>query len=691
MIVYTSRNEALTLADKAKSSGGEGEIHSVTSKPSRFGTVCVKIYFKTKRTAQLEKKLKYMVANPPNKITSAGNMIGWPLEVVYDSQKNFIGFVMPLAFSSSEPLIVLTAKNLSKKLSPVWADKFDRRLGAASMVARLKLICNIAIPIHLLHSTGKYVLRDFKPDNVLVTYDGKVTLVDMDSVQIAEESNLLLPTMLFPASTLGTPGYMPPEHYTRKVGTNASIPIGKTWDYFSIGVVFYQVIFGLHPYVVTPILTKDSNSNEIYQNIAQNLFPFGANAAKVGSYPPPHENFKRIPSELQTLFRNAFSDNTNVRPSLEQWVKTIKEVIRKAPTPPAPKFGTISVQSSPDPASVRMDNVHIGMTPISFKASAGLHRVDLSCKGMQQSYNSVEVKIGETTNINAKFTGSASSGGNTDSGNGSSSSSNSGCIWGAVIAIICGLGILIGVSVNSSNGYSKAEKVVEVVEPVEEVVEVVEETVESSATYLSVSDNDIYFDADGGTREIDIDTDGEWEISIGTADWGHLTRNGNTLRLRVDEHSGSSDRTDYFVVKADDYERRIDITQRADYTPSAEIERIWVDHNVYENGSKGMRIHVKFSNRNLKGESITIYAYFYHEDNITELYDQYGNSLSCYSSSTPTYDNSTYEDFELFMPLSSLNMPSGTNGTFSFDICIKDSSGNELARYNNTQFTFSNI
>lgn len=692
MIVYTSRNETLALADKAMSSGGEGEIHSVTSKPSRFGNVCVKIYFKAKRTAQLEKKLKYMVANPPNQIISAGNMIGWPLDVVYDGKKNFIGFVMPLAFSNSEPLIVLTAKNLSKKLSPIWADKFDRRLGAASMLARLKLICNIAIPIHLLHSTGKYVLRDFKPENVLVTSDGKVTLVDMDSVQIAKDNNQQLPTMLFPASTLGTPGYMPPEHYTRKVGMNVNVPIGKSWDYFSIGIVFYQVIFGLHPYVVTPLVMRDTNSNEIFQNIAQNIFPFGANAAKISSYPPPHENFKRTPSELQTLFRNAFSDNTNVRPSLEQWVRTIKEVIRKAPTPPVAMFGTISIQSSPSPASVSMDNTYIGMTPISFKAKAGFHRIDLSCRGVLKTYNSVEVKVGETTHISADIVTPIPSGGNVDNGNGSSSSSNSGCIWGTVIAIICGIGVLIGVNASNNSDYSSVDEGVEIEEPVEEAVEeVVEETIENSATYLSVSDDDIYFDADGGKSEIEIDTDGEWEISIGTADWGHLTRNGNTLLLRVDEYSGSTDRTDYFVLKAGDFERKIYITQSPDNTPSAEIERVWVDHNVYENGSKGMKIHVKFSNKNLKGKRITVYAYFYQEDNVTELHDPYGNSLSCHRSSTPTYDNSTYEDFELFMPLSSLNMASGTNGTFSFDISIEDSSGSQLARDNNTQFNFSNI
>ena len=331
MIVYTSRNEALTLADKAMSSGGEGEIHTVLSKPSRFDNVCVKIYYRTKRNVQLEKKLRYMSANPPKQISLEGILIAWPQEVVYDQQKNFLGFVMPLAFSNSQKLAVLTSKKLYKNLTPEWAGKFDRQLGGASIAARLRLICNIAISVHLLHSTGKYVLRDFKPDNVLVTYEGKVALVDMDSLQIAEENNRFLPKMLFPANTGGTPDYMPPEYYNRKVGKNAIIPIAKTWDYFSIAVVFYQILFGLHPYMVTPRVEKDSESNELYPNIAQNLFPFGANAAKISSYPSLHLNFKRIPSKLQDLFVRAFSDDTSIRPTPEEWVKTIKEIIRKAP------------------------------------------------------------------------------------------------------------------------------------------------------------------------------------------------------------------------------------------------------------------------------------------------------------------------------------------------------------------------
>ena len=429
MRVYTSSNECITLLDKAMSSGGQGEIHAVLTKFNRFGNICVKIYFKKERTKFLENKLKYMVANPPNQVYTSNNLIGWPLDVVYDGSRNFLGFVMPLAFDGSEPLIALTAKNLSKKLPAVWRDKFDRSLGSFSMINRLKLLCNIGIAIHKLHITNKYVIQDFKPENVLVSPDGKVSLVDMDSIQIAENGRMLY------AGTGKTPNYMPPEHYTRGVGTKAGMPLEKSWDYFSVGVVFYQIIFGLHPYVVTPFAVGDSDCNEIYQNVAHNLFPFGSKASLVKSYPPLHNNFKLVPTELQTLFKNSFSDNTNSRPSLEQWVKTIKELIKKAPVPQTPQFGNIYINYSPLDASVTLDGKYKGKTPINIKARVGLHSVVISGQAGIRTYD-VMVQEGETKYIHLDLKQDYSNGSCSSNNDGNNSSYSHWWILFAVFVII---------------------------------------------------------------------------------------------------------------------------------------------------------------------------------------------------------------------------------------------------------------
>lgn len=332
MIVYTENKIAITLADESFSEGGEGKIFKVTSAPQQFNGTCVKIYFDKYRTPKKASKIGYMAQNPPSQIKGKGFLIGWPLAVIVDSHRAFLGFVMYLAPHDSIQLVNLTATKLSKKLGEEWHQYYDRENGKFSLVSRLKLIHNIAIPIHLLHSTGKYVLTDFKPQNVLVTRNGIVTLVDLDSIQITEGNRLQ-----FSFEVL-TPMYMPTEYYTKGIGKDSSKALDKSWDCFSIGVVFYQLIFGLHPYVVTPKSIKDDSSSEITDNIARNLFPFGSNKNSIESYPPLHNKFSVLPQEIQTLFKRAFSPNPSERPNAEEWGKAIHQVIKNAGSvsPPPP-------------------------------------------------------------------------------------------------------------------------------------------------------------------------------------------------------------------------------------------------------------------------------------------------------------------------------------------------------------------
>ena len=81
-----------------------------------------------------------------------------------------------------------------------------------------------------------------------------------------------------------------------------------------------------------------------------------------------------------------------------------------------------------------------------------------------------------------------------------------------------------------------------------------------SATYLNASPESLSFSSSGGSRTINISTDGEWSISTGTENWAHTTISGNTITLRVNANDGDS-RTDYFVVKSGSKEKRINISQ----------------------------------------------------------------------------------------------------------------------------------
>ncbi len=345
MIVYNSKREKIILDDEALSSGGEGAVYRIKSPSSYCNIYCVKIYYKKKRTEDRRHKIEFMVKNPPKMIERNGSKIGWPIDVVL-LNGGFAGFIMPLAFPDSKELTVLTGLTLSKRLDSSW-QKYDRKLGKYSLVARMKLMNNISIPIFLLHDTGMYVLQDFKPQNVLITHNGMVTLCDMDSIQITNANKILF------HGSAASPEYAPPEFTNLNVGKFADIPIDISWDNFTIAVVYYQLLFGIHPYAVTPKKLKDGESNELSINIAQKFFPFGPNANQLAVIPKPHNNFKVIPVEMQSFFVKAFSSVVSSRPNAKDWRILIHKYISEAgdvqmpEVKPAPK-----VTAKPLPVTV---------------------------------------------------------------------------------------------------------------------------------------------------------------------------------------------------------------------------------------------------------------------------------------------------------------------------------------------------
>lgn len=343
MIVYTYRNESVSIEDEPFSSGGEGEVRRVVSCPSRFSNVCAKLYFKPKQTEEQERKIRFMVENPPSDFVGTSMMLAWPLETLYSSDGNFMGFLMPTAFPDSKKLTILILPRIKKSLKTEWY-KFDKEYNIKyALVSRMKLINNIAIPIHILHATNKYILKDFKPDNVLVTPTGKVTIVDMDSIQICDKGKLLFP------GTAATDNYIPPECY-KGVGQNKTDILKTSWDNFAVSVVFYQLLFGIHPYwVATYEDTEESHT--VPYCIRENLFPFGPNASKIKSYSEPHKNFKIVPPQVQQLFIRAFGLSPEDRPQAMEWGKTIKQVVESSGnieiTPPSVLYPNTATTPTP--------------------------------------------------------------------------------------------------------------------------------------------------------------------------------------------------------------------------------------------------------------------------------------------------------------------------------------------------------
>ncbi len=222
----------------------------------------------------------------------------------------------------------------------------------------------------------------------------------------------------------------------------------------------------------------------------------------------------------------------------------------------------------------------------------------------------------------------------------------------------------------------------------------VENNVYPEQSYINISSSSVTFDSDGGTYTFTVNSNKSWHIDTYTANWGHLSPiSGNELLLRVDANNSTESRTDFFVIAAGDKSIQVDISQRGKpIIPSANISNVWMTHGDYQNGVRGMTIHVSFSTENLKDQQIYVKALFYYGDNSTILQDVYGNHLVKTESSCPSYVSTVFEDFKLFIPYDWLKfgMEQGEGTcTLSFDISVHDSSGKQLDIDENTQFDYT--
>lgn len=81
----------------------------------------------------------------------------------------------------------------------------------------------------------------------------------------------------------------------------------------------------------------------------------------------------------------------------------------------------------------------------------------------------------------------------------------------------------------------------------------------SYSSSLSVSKTELSFSSYGGTESLTVTSGTSWSISVNPASWGHLTRSGNTLTLKVDANSSTTLRTDYFKIKSGSQEVKVGI------------------------------------------------------------------------------------------------------------------------------------
>ncbi|WP_106832052.1 BACON domain-containing protein [Parabacteroides pacaensis] len=196
------------------------------------------------------------------------------------------------------------------------------------------------------------------------------------------------------------------------------------------------------------------------------------------------------------------------------------------------------------------------------------------------------------------------------------------------------------------------------------------------------------------TYQVNTDAD-SYEVTSLSSWFKVIAQGSESFTISYEDNPKRTERTDWFKVKAEGMEVKINLTQAAQKS-TAQIETITVEHDVYEDDVKGMKIHLKFSVQNMKGIKGRCVAYMYYEDG-TPLKDTNGSyrttdgQCSFGKDFTPTYDSLTFNDFVIFVPLKELEADKGEhNMKFSCTIWDKSSdSSTSIARSDYYSFTLT--
>lgn len=320
----TLKGTKVTIFEKSFDEGAEGTIHKIASGNGK-GTHCVKLFKRTNvctphqqfKRVERANKISYMVNHPPKGYLTQRFKICWPVDALIENNE-LLGFVMPQANNAIQLYHLCKTGPVNQSIKSGYS-QYDRNTLEGSR-ARLQLCNNIAAALYRLHIHGRYTIVDLKPSNILVTPDGKVSIIDCDSIQITQHGDVLF------KSGMCTPEYIPPEFRLYK-----DRRVDLSWDFFAVAVIFYQILFGIHPYTST--FSGKYEGITIQERISNALFVHGDKAGKYLLFlSPPHLDFHSIPTPLQILFKRAFESERyhfKYRPNTSDWGKTFYNYSRK--------------------------------------------------------------------------------------------------------------------------------------------------------------------------------------------------------------------------------------------------------------------------------------------------------------------------------------------------------------------------
>ena len=290
-----------------------------------------------KKLFELTKIVDFTIKIGPH-VKSLGS---FPGELVFNSSKQLVGYQMELIQKGISLSEIVEGRNPSTAFKSILKNKKDPQLynqfinhflydPKSTIYNRLVLCRNLALVFSKMYpprtKSGslidlKILNFDIKPLNIMVQLfpvDGKFAIVpyilDLDNVTLKTKTQILSPVS--PQITLE---YKAPE-----------LPTDEYYDYFSLAVILYQLIFDTHPYTVLGG-TRFSDSSQNHYFINNHCFAWGKNRKFLSDGTKNdwrHNNFNKVSPEIQNLFIRAFdSQIPNQRPTPLEWFEELRKFL----------------------------------------------------------------------------------------------------------------------------------------------------------------------------------------------------------------------------------------------------------------------------------------------------------------------------------------------------------------------------
>jgi DNA-binding helix-hairpin-helix protein with protein kinase domain len=313
MLKYKGLSGIDYLLDEAPiNKGGEGTIMRVIGP----GKMAAKIYHTDLTTRDLQEKLIRMSKRPPS--PEILRQSAWPLDVLYDAERNFKGFAMP------ELKIDLELAEVYR-----YPSSIDITLRQKCEIA--KNICGV---INDIHAKG-FVFGDFNPRNIGVNLsDYSVGFLDTDSYHVKHENKTY-------RCNVSAPGYTAPELISKCAAHLKSHPgdaddlfaatplptFTKETDHFALAIHIFKLL--MNGYSPFGGINADESVSQASPGTGDTAVARDSYCFKPGSKPqsvavPP---LNSLSEELGDMFSRAFiygRISPMYRPNAKEWLEALR-------------------------------------------------------------------------------------------------------------------------------------------------------------------------------------------------------------------------------------------------------------------------------------------------------------------------------------------------------------------------------